>query len=190
MAPTHSSQSSVYVLMSIDSTPTSPGEDLAHPTLPLSSAIFFYLMVELISDAAEDTVLMPASLLKELCLDLWEAKELLDSDFLSLSPDKMDLRNNPPFLFPFSSSASLCAVNTKPPRDTAGLLPLLPVLHMDTLVVSVPGTGGGPGITAPVRSSRAVPLLCSEPERREFMEVRSGERMTAAMPYGTLWRTP
>lgn len=145
-----------------------------------------YLMVELMSDAAEDTVLMPASLLNELCLDLCEARELLDSDLRSLSPDRMDLRKSPPFLFPLSNSASLCAVSTKPPRDTAGLLPLLPVLHMDTLVVSVPGTGCGPGITAPVRSSRAVPLLCSEPERREFMEVRSGDLMTAAMPYGTL----
>lgn len=149
-----------------------------------------YLMVELMSDAAEETVLIPASLRNELCLDLCDARELLDSDFLSLRPDRMDLRNNPPFLFPFSSSASLCAVNTKPPRDTAGLLPLLPVLHMETLVVRVPGTVGGPGTRAPVRSSSAVPLLCSEPERREFMEVRKGERMTAAMPYGTLCRTP
>lgn len=148
-------------------------------------------MVELISDAAEDTVLIPASLLKELCLDLWEARELLDSDLLSLSPERMDRRKSPPFLFPFSSSLSLCAVSTKPPRDTAGLLPLLPVLHMDTLAVSVAEPGGGaPGTAAPVRSSRAVPLLCSEPERREFMEVRSGERMMAAMPYGTLWRIP
>lgn len=147
-------------------------------------------MVELMSDAAEDTVLIPASLLNELCLDLWEARELLDSDFLSLSPDRMDLRKSPPFLFPFSSSLSLRAISTNPPRETAGLLPLLPVLHMDTLVVSVADTGGAPGTTAPVRSIRAVPLLCSEPERREFMEVRSGERMTAAMPYGTLWRIP
>lgn len=152
------------------------------PNLPPLLSTCHYLMVELISDAAEDTVLMPASLLNELCLDLWEAKELLDSDFLSLRPDRMDLRKSPPFLFPFSSSASLCAVSTKPPRDTAGLLPLLPVLHMETLVVSVPGRGGGPGTIAPVRSSRAVPLLCSEPERREFMEVRSGERITAAIP--------
>lgn len=139
-------------------------------------------MVELMSDAAEDTVLIPASLLKELCFDLWEASELLDSDFLSLRPDRMDLRNSPPFLFPFSSSASLCAVSTKPPRDTAGLLPLLPVLHMDTLVDRVPGAEGGAGTIAPVRSSRAAPLLCSDPERRELMEVRRGERMTAAMP--------
>lgn len=138
------------------------------------------------SDAADDTVLIPASLLNELCLDLCEARELLDSDFLSLRPDRMDLRNRPPFLFPFSSSASLCAVSTNPPRHTAGLLPLLPVLHMDTLAVRVPGTVAGPGTSTPVRSSRAVPLLCSEPERREFMEVRRGERMTAAMPYGTL----
>lgn len=145
-------------------------------------------MVELMSDAAEDTVLIPASLRNELCLDLWEARELLDSDFLSLSPDRMDLRNSPPFLFPFSSSLSLSAVSTNPPRDTAGLLPLLPVLHTDALVVSAAGTGGAPGTA--VRSSRAVPLLCSEPERREFMEVRSGERMTAAIPYGTLWRIP
>ncbi|MEQ2216004.1 hypothetical protein XENOCAPTIV_009299, partial [Xenoophorus captivus] len=147
-------------------------------------------MVELISDAAEETVLMPASLLNELCLDLCDARELLDSDFLSLRPDSIDLRNRPPFLFPFSSSASLCAISTKPPRDTAGLLPLLPVLHMETLVVRVPGTVGGPGTSAPVRSSNAVPLLCSELERREFMEVRRGERITAAMPYGTLCRTP
>lgn len=147
-------------------------------------------MVELTSDAAEDTVLIPASLLNELCLDRWEARELLDSDFLSLSPERMDLRKSPPFLFPFSSSLSLCAVSTKPPRDTAGLLPLLPVLHMDTLVVSVAAPGGALGTAAPLRSSRAVPLLCSEPERRELMEVRSGERMTAAMPYGTLWRIP
>lgn len=152
--------------------------------------IFFHLIVELMSDAAEDTVLIPASLLKELCLDLCEARELLDSDFLSLSPDRMDLLKIPPFLFPFSSSASLWAIKTKPPRDTAGLLPLLPVLHMETLVDRVPGPGGGPGTTAPLRSSRAVPLLCSDPERREFMEVRRGERITAAMPYGTLWRTP
>lgn len=138
------------------------------------------------SDAAEDTVLIPASLLKELCLDLWEASELRDSDFLSLSPDRMDLLNRPLFLLPFRSSASLCAVRTNPPRDTAGLLPLLPVLHMDTLVVRVPGPGGGTGTTAPVRSNRAVPLLCSEPDLREFIEVRSGDRMTAAMPYGTL----
>lgn len=160
-----------------------------HPPLPPHTHSSD-LMVELMSDAAEDTVLIPASLLNELCLDLWEARELLDSDFLSLSPDRMDLRNSPPFLFPFSSSLSLRAVSTNPPRETAGLLPLLPVLHMDTLVVSVAGTGAAPGTTAPVRSSRAVPLLCSEPERREFMEVRSGERMTAAMPYGTLWRMP
>lgn len=149
-------------------------------------------MVELMSDAAEDTVLIPASLRNELCLDLWEARELRDSDFLSFSPDRMDLRKSPPFLFPFSSSSLWPrAVSTNPPRETAGLLPLLPVLHTDTLVVSVAGTGAPPGTTAaPVRSSRAVPLLCSEPERREFMEVRSGERMTAAMPYGTLWRMP
>lgn len=147
-------------------------------------------MVELMSEAAEETVLIPASLLNELCLDLCDARELLDSDFLSLRPDRMDLRNRPPFLFPFSSSASLCAVSTKPPRDTAGLLPLLPVLHMETLVVRVPGTGGWPGTSAPLLSNRAVPLLCSEPERREFMEVRKGERMTAAIPYGTLCRTP
>lgn len=140
------------------------------------------LMVELMSDAAEDTVLIPASLRNELCLDLWEARELLDSDFLSLSPDRMDLRNSPPFLLPLSSSVSLSAVSTNPPRDTAGLLPLLPVLHTDTLVVSADGTGGAPGSAGPVRSSRAVPLLCSEPERREFMEVRRGERMTAAIP--------
>lgn len=137
-------------------------------------------------------MLIPASLLNELCLDLWEARELLDSDFLSLSPERMDLRKSPPFLFPFSSSLSLCAVSTKPPRDTAGLLPLplLPVLHMDTLAVSAAERGSAPGPAGPVRSSRAEPLLCSEPERRELMEVRSGERMTAAMPYGTLWRIP
>ncbi|KAL0188008.1 hypothetical protein M9458_015107, partial [Cirrhinus mrigala] len=56
------------------------------------------LTLELMSEAAELTVLIPASLQKELCLLNWLARELLDSDLRNFKPLSMDCRKRP-FLF-------------------------------------------------------------------------------------------
>ncbi|KAF3835934.1 hypothetical protein F7725_028492 [Dissostichus mawsoni] len=101
--------------------------------------------------------LIAASLLAELRLLEMDVRE---SDFLSCRrlPNSDPRRKRPFFLV--TTSLSEWKFSTKPPRLPAGASP------------------------GKERSCSTLPLLCSE--RSEAKEVRRGERITVAMPYGTL----